>query len=59
MRDDGQGFDTTVINTAASASMGGNGLKNMQMRANEIEGNFQMVSHPGKGTQVSLEFPIP
>ena len=39
--------------------MGGNGLKNMRMRAEEIGGELTMESHPGQGVIVNLQFPIP
>ena len=59
LKDDGKGFDLSTIDTTTSASMGGNGLKNMRMRAEEIGGKLTMESHPGQGVIVNLQFPIP
>jgi signal transduction histidine kinase/ligand-binding sensor domain-containing protein len=59
IRDDGQGFDMSTQKQNASASMSGNGLQNMKMRAREMSGTFELESQPGKGTRIHLEFPIP
>lgn len=50
VKDDGVGFD---VNTADS----GNGLGNMQKRANALKGRLQILSKPGEGTQVILNIP--
>ncbi len=47
IKDDGEGFDTTTVRH-------GNGLKNMQMRANEIKAKLRIVSQINDGTQVQL-----
>lgn len=47
--DNGKGFNLDVVN-----AYNGNGLKNMKARAEEIKGNFKIVSEPGKGTLVEL-----
>jgi two-component system, NarL family, sensor histidine kinase UhpB len=47
--DDGKGFDPI-------ANAGGNGLNNMRIRAQELNGVFTLDSCPGKGTVVRLEF---
>jgi two-component sensor histidine kinase len=49
-RDDGQGFDLTAARTA----MTGNGLGNMQGRADKLNGQLRIESTPGKGTIVCL-----
>jgi ligand-binding sensor domain-containing protein/two-component sensor histidine kinase len=49
IRDDGNGFDHTSI-------VGGNGLNNMQQRADMIKATFRLESVPGKGTIIELEF---
>ncbi|MGZ8510314.1 MAG: ATP-binding protein [Chitinophagaceae bacterium] len=49
IQDDGKGFILTGNNN-------GNGLKNMQARADEIGANFKIQSQPGSGTIVILEF---
>lgn len=51
IKDDGKGFNTETGFT-------GNGLKNLQNRANEINGNFKLNSSPGKGTTLALEVKI-
>ncbi len=52
IQDNGVGFDQT----AATHSMGGNGLINMQQRANELMGELIVQSIPDKGTTVKLSF---
>ncbi|MFN8179190.1 MAG: two-component regulator propeller domain-containing protein [bacterium] len=47
LEDDGCGF----LRTAAAA---GHGLRNMELRARKIEGDFSIVSEPGGGTRVAL-----
>lgn len=49
--DDGVGFD---INNADT----GNGLHNMQKRAQSLKGTLVIDSQPGKGTKVLLEMPL-
>lgn len=51
INDDGKGFDTTVVNNRS-------GLKNMQQRTAEINGQFTVSSIPGNGSVVSFSFPI-
>ncbi|MCC6599463.1 MAG: hypothetical protein IT223_02190 [Crocinitomicaceae bacterium] len=50
--DDGTGFQQGEIRG------GGNGLKIMEKRMNEIGGTFTIKSNAGKGTTISLCFPI-
>jgi len=38
---------------------GGNGLRNMQLRAAEMKGTLSLKSQPGKGTSMELDFPMP
>lgn len=59
IRDDGKGFDASRVVSHTSASLGGNGLQNMRMRADEVGGRFEMQSAPGKGTAITLRLPIP
>jgi signal transduction histidine kinase len=49
IQDDGQGFIT-------AENKNGNGLKNMQARADEIKANFKIQSQNGIGTIITLEF---
>jgi signal transduction histidine kinase len=51
--DNGKGFD------AAVAKVKGDGLANMQKRAAELKGIFEITSSLGKGTTVSALLPIP
>ncbi len=51
--DDGKGFDNTG-KIKVSEGGGGNGLKNMQLRCNEIKWKLAVDSAPGKGTSIQL-----
>ena len=51
IQDDGVGF------IGEDAKKRGHGLQNMALRAQKLGGTFQVVSHPGRGTQVLVEFP--
>jgi ligand-binding sensor domain-containing protein len=46
--DNGKGFDTNYFGE-------GNGLKNIRRRADQIHYRVQIISSPGKGTQVELK----
>ena len=48
IRDDGNGFELSKVKT-------GNGLINMQQRAEGMKARFNLESIPGKGTIVELE----
>jgi signal transduction histidine kinase len=50
--DNGVGFDP------ASARAGGNGLKNMRQRLEDIGGRFELSSQPGQGSQIRLAIPL-
>jgi len=49
IRDDGNGFAMNTVKT-------GNGLINMQQRAEGMKARFRLESLPGKGTTIELEF---
>ena len=49
IQDDGHGF-------IANENEGGNGLKNMRARADEIGASFNIQSQTGGGTIVKVEF---
>jgi signal transduction histidine kinase len=49
--DDGVGFD-------AGGESVGNGLRNMRERAASLHGSLQVSSRNGKGTRLSIKFPI-
>lgn len=51
VRDDGSGFNTSDSRT------GHHGLSGMQFRAESMGGSMAVVSAPGAGTTVSIEFP--
>ncbi len=51
--DNGEGFDLKSVKN----KMGGNGLKNMQARAELLNGTFKIQSKIGKGTSIKIEIP--
>lgn len=57
VKDDGLGFDREKVAVHASQSLSGNGLRNMEMRAEEMKGIWTIDSEPGQGTRVRLRFP--
>ena len=57
VKDDGKGFARTEVEDKATASLSGNGLRNMEMRAKEMKGKLTISSEPGKGTRIELLFP--
>lgn len=54
IEDDGIGFDVSGI----VDSMSGFGILSMKSRASGISANFELSSHPGKGTFILIEVPI-
>jgi len=61
IEDDGAGFDLSKTSEGYKSSDvygGGNGLKNMQRRAQEMKGHLKIYSQPGKGTKIEMTFPI-
>jgi two-component system NarL family sensor kinase len=50
-KDDGHGFD-------ASMTTHGNGISNMKERTQLIDGVFNLISIPGKGTSVTVKIPL-
>lgn len=55
IKDDGKGFELNTV-IKENKSSGGNGLKNMRKRAEELGGKLDIYSILGRGTKVSLEF---
>ena len=51
--DNGEGFEIKLIRK----SLGGSGLKNMQARAELLNGSFKIQSKIGKGTTIKVEIP--
>jgi signal transduction histidine kinase len=49
INDDGNGFEPGSVAK-------GNGLKNMNARANDMQADFELNSHPGLGTSIKLQF---
>ena len=52
VRDDGVGFD-------CREAKNGNGLKNMPHRAENIDGNVEIISKKGNGTSIIFTMPVP
>lgn len=57
IRDDGRGFDPA--NPLRQNPTGGNGLRNLQVRAQQLGGTLTITSRPGAGTTISLQLPLP
>lgn len=51
VEDNGQGFDT-----ADAEKSGGNGIRNIRSRVSSLGGRLELLSAPGKGTEVTVEF---
>jgi signal transduction histidine kinase len=51
IKDDGKGFDITTVKQ-------GNGLENMQKRADDFGGKLQLITSPGNGTHWQLSTKI-
>lgn len=49
--DNGKGFDNTQPAT-------GNGIRNMQERAKQLQAVFTLTASPGKGTRIELDIPV-
>ncbi len=58
VKDNGVGFNAEKEVTGQSASLAGNGLKNMQSRAAGLKGQLEITSEAGKGTIVNLSLPL-
>ena len=51
VEDDGKGFDAVT-----AEANGGTGLKNIRSRVTSLGGKLEMITAPGKGTEVNVEF---
>jgi signal transduction histidine kinase len=51
IKDNGVGFDVSKADN-------GNGLPNIQKRAEALNGSVSIQSIPGEGTQVTVNFPV-
>ena len=58
VQDDGIGLDPSANGGGNGAARGGNGLRNMRSRAEEIKGTLNVTSGPGQGTCIDLRFPL-
>lgn len=56
LEDDGVGVDNDKLNS--KNKMGGFGLLSIRERLEGLNGHFQFVSNPGKGTKAIIEFPV-
>jgi two-component system, NarL family, sensor kinase len=51
VEDDGKGFDVDK-----AEQNGGTGLKNIRSRVDSLDGKLEMITAPGRGTEVTIEF---
>jgi len=51
VQDNGKGFNTDILRTSK-----GSGVANIRSRVESLNGRFDLVSQPDKGTEVSIEF---
>jgi signal transduction histidine kinase/ligand-binding sensor domain-containing protein len=58
IRDDGRGFSAQSGDGVPGDGRGGNGLRNMQARAQELGGTLDIVTTPGIGTELALVIPL-
>ncbi len=58
VNDNGVGFNPRNEMSGSSSSLSGNGLKNMHARATELNGELTILSQSGKGTAITLQFPL-
>ena len=52
IRDNGRGFDSRMEHK-------GLGIDGMRSRAEKIRGHFEIVTHPGRGTTITVRAPLP
>ncbi|HTL10276.1 MAG TPA: two-component regulator propeller domain-containing protein, partial [Chitinophagaceae bacterium] len=58
VQDDGVGFNAASLQANMRQSLSGNGLRNIFMRAKEMNGHCEVISSPGQGTTIKLQFPL-
>ena len=62
IQDDGKGFDVSGIGAneivCAGDYVGGNGIKNMHARANDMKAKLCINTNKGEGTVVQLTFSL-
>lgn len=60
IKDNGKGFHVPPFDEHTTfEGFGGNGLLNLRKRTENLNGKFEIHSEIGKGTEISLEIPIP
>jgi len=57
VKDDGKGFDVSAVSDTKSDVYNGNGLRNMQTRATEVNGLLQVNAKVNAGTEIVFSFP--
>ncbi len=57
LRDDGQGFDTVVLDQLAANQYHSFGLQGIQERLELVRGQMQAISQPGQGTILQITVP--
>jgi len=57
IEDNGRGFEVEKL-TSREAAVGGVGLLGMQERVVSLGGRFNIESHPGQGTRLTIEIPV-
>lgn len=58
IKDDGKGYNKTVMDETQKNKLSGNGISNMNKRAADLHGKLNILSQEGKGTEVILEFSL-
>ena len=56
--DDGKGFDFEKLKDSGHFAVSGHGIFNMKERTAFINGNFELDSKPGKGTDINITIPL-
>jgi len=57
VQDDGEGFDVSNV-MSSYESRGSLGMVNMRERAELVNGEWAIDSHPGRGTTMTLAVPL-
>jgi len=53
VHDNGKGFDPSSIDYSQT-----NGLNSIQMRIESLNGTMSLLSQPGRGTEIEIDFTI-
>ena len=57
LRDDGQGFDTTTLDTSPTAQAPRFGLQGIRERLDSVRGHLALQSTPQRGTELAITIP--